>query len=264
MHIDAALLRLSPSDLSSFLTCRHRTGLDLAVARGQLEKPEWNDSIVQALRDRGVEHEQAYVASLRAGGLQVIVIEAELDPVARARSTIDAMQHGAEVIVQAALRHEGWTGYADILRRVDLPSALGAWSYEPYDTKLARETRGGTILQLATYVDLLERLQGVRPERFHVVTPGRDFTIHSYRFSDFVARSCRDRRCALPGAGGAVRGVSLAAALQCPATQGRSSVFYRWQHAAASSRADAAGLSDARRGRDDAAADWVQAGTRLA
>ena len=28
------------------------------------------------------------------------------------------------------------------------PSALGAWSYEAQDTKLARETKGGTILQL--------------------------------------------------------------------------------------------------------------------
>ena len=80
---------------------------------------------------------------------------------------------GAEVIVQAALRDQQWTGYADILHRVEAASDLGAWSYEPYDTKLARETRGGTILQLATYVDLLERVQGVRPERFHVVTPGR-------------------------------------------------------------------------------------------
>ena len=51
-------------------------------------------------------------------------------------------------------------------------SALGDWSYEPYDTKLARETRGGTILQLSVYVDLLEAFSSVRPERFWVVTPG--------------------------------------------------------------------------------------------
>jgi alkylated DNA repair protein (DNA oxidative demethylase) len=30
-----------------------------------------------------------------------------------------------------------------VLRRVDRPSSLGCWSYEVYDTKLARETRGG-------------------------------------------------------------------------------------------------------------------------
>ena len=43
------------------------------------------------------------------------------------------------------------------------PSALGDWSYEPYDTKLARETRGGTILQLSVYVDLLEDIQQRAP-----------------------------------------------------------------------------------------------------
>jgi uncharacterized protein len=72
---------------------------------------------------------------------------------------------------------------------VDTPSALGAWSYEPYDTKLARETRGGTILQLAVYADLLEQLQGLCPERFYVVTPGGDgdFITHAYRFADYAA-----------------------------------------------------------------------------
>ena len=44
--------------------------------------------------------------------------------------------------------------HADILRRVEVSSALGGWSYEPVDTKLARETKAGTILQLCLYADL--------------------------------------------------------------------------------------------------------------
>ena len=40
------------------------------------------------------------------------------------------------------------------------------------DTKLARETRAGTILQLGLYSAMLEAAQGARPEHFHVVTPG--------------------------------------------------------------------------------------------
>ncbi len=184
MHVDANRLHLSPTDLSSFLGCRHRTGLDLAVAHRVLAKPEWNDPTVQALRERGARHERAYVDSLRARGLEVIEIDQERHADARVAATLDAMRNGAAVIVQAALENGEWTGYADVLHRVEAPSALGDWSYEPYDTKLARETRGGTILQLATYVDLLERLQGVRPERLHVVTPA---AIHTYRFADFAA-----------------------------------------------------------------------------
>jgi hypothetical protein len=58
------------------------------------------------------------------------------------------MQCGVPVIAQAALAHQDWNGRADILRRVEVSSALGGWSYEPIDTKLARETKAGTILQL--------------------------------------------------------------------------------------------------------------------
>ncbi len=180
----AAGLRLSPSDLSGFLACRHRTGLDLAVAHGALARPAWNDPMAQALRDRGAEHERAYVTALRARGLAVTEIADGADSAARASATLEAMRAGAGVIVQAALASDGWMGYADILCRVEMPSALGGWSYEPYDTKLARETRGGTILQLATYVELLAALQGARPERFHVVTPA---AVHTYRFADFAA-----------------------------------------------------------------------------
>ena len=61
------------------------------------------------------------------------------------------MAGGAAVIIQARLGHSGFAGYADILLRVERPSVLGAWSYEVVDTKLARETLGGTILQLRVY-----------------------------------------------------------------------------------------------------------------
>jgi predicted RecB family nuclease len=184
MHFHDSRLQLSPSDLSGFLGCRHRTGLDLAVAHRALMKPVWNDPMVQALRERGAEHEQAYVTSLRDQRLDVVEIDADQNLVARAAATLEAMTAGRDVIVQAALVQDGWTGYADILRRVDTPSALGNWSYEPYDTKLARETRGSTILQLAVYVELLAQMQGSRPERFHVVTP---VAVHTYRFADFAA-----------------------------------------------------------------------------
>ena len=52
------------------------------------------------------------------------------------------MGEGRAVIYQAAfLQTEGgvaWRGYVDFLRRVETPSALGAWSYEPWDTNSVR------------------------------------------------------------------------------------------------------------------------------
>jgi uncharacterized protein len=175
-------IRLSPTDLSTFLGCRHRTGLDLALARGAMDKPHWTDPVAEALRTRGEEHERRLVDALRAQGLSIVDLTGEDSP-ARTR---EALASGVDVVVQAPLDGHGWFGYADILRRVDTPSALGAWSYEVSDTKLARETRGGTILQLSVYSELLAGMQGLAPSHFHVVTPP-DVTVHTYRADDYAA-----------------------------------------------------------------------------
>ena len=71
------------------------------------------------------------------------------------------------------------------LEKVPAPSSLGPWSYEIVDTKLARETRAGTILQLGLYSAMLEAAQGARPEHFHVVTPGP--VRHPYRTDAYAA-----------------------------------------------------------------------------
>jgi uncharacterized protein len=154
------------------------------VARGLLEKPQWHDPVVEALRERGAEHERNFVETLRAQGLRVVEVRDSETPAVATRA---AMAEGVDVLVQAELEANGWRGYADVLRRVETPSALGAWSYEAYDTKLARETRGGTILQLAVYSELLRHVQGAAPAYFHVVTPDPVQPLHSFRFGEFAA-----------------------------------------------------------------------------
>lgn len=183
MKLVASRLRLSPTDLSAFLGCRHRTGLDLSVVRGLLEKPRFVDPMLRVLQEKGAQHEARYIESLRAEGVEVV----DLRDTRSKEATMSAMAAGAEVIVQATLEDETWSGIADVLRRVSAPSVLGDWSYEVHDTKLARETRGGTILQLAVYSELLGLLQGRVPESFHVITPDPRTPKHSYRFDEFSA-----------------------------------------------------------------------------
>ena len=72
MRILDGQLVLSPSDLSNFLTCRHRAGLDLAAARKVIEKPRYEDPYVAMLGRHGDEHERAYVDQLRAQGLAIV------------------------------------------------------------------------------------------------------------------------------------------------------------------------------------------------
>lgn len=146
---------LSASDLVGHLNCRHLTGLDIAVATGALEKPKVWDPLLQVLWERGARHEEGFVEHLKSQGLSVTVIDGTgVDDEAVTR-TRDAMIAGDKVIVQGAFRANGWTGRTDILKRIETASDLGAWSYEVIDTKLARETKGGTVLQLCLYADLV-------------------------------------------------------------------------------------------------------------
>ena len=164
MHRRDGELVLSATDLAAFLACRHKTALDLAVAFGDREKPRrYEDPLLEILWKRGLEHEARYVGELRAHGLGVVDLRDAGDPDARIAATLDAMRAGHDVIVQGALRDGSWFGYPDILRRVERPSALGAWSYEVGDTKLARETKAGTILQLSLYSSMLTVAQELTP-----------------------------------------------------------------------------------------------------
>ena len=101
--------------------------------------------------------------------------------------TRDAMAAGDEIIVQGAFRLNGWIGRTDVLRRVETASDLGKWSYEVIDTKLARETKGGTVLQLCLYADLVTSVQGTRPIFSYVVAPWSDFVPQIYRMDDYLA-----------------------------------------------------------------------------
>ncbi|HTU99475.1 MAG TPA: TM0106 family RecB-like putative nuclease, partial [Luteitalea sp.] len=178
-------LVLSASDLSSFVGCRHRTALDLLVTTGKLDAPpKYFDAHLQALREKGDEHERRYVEQLRASGLKVVDVRDSGD---RRQATLDALRQGVDVVVQGLLEEGTWRGFPDILQRVETPSGFGEWSYEVQDTKLARETRGSTILQLSVYSALLETLQGCQPEAFHVVTPGVDLNVERYRVEDYSA-----------------------------------------------------------------------------
>ena len=185
------LLIRAPTDLSNFSSCRHLTALDLRVARGEVKRPVRHDAALEDLRARGLAHERAYLAHLRARGLTIAGVDdgdhGDAPAPLSLDATLAAMRSGVDVIYQGALEHVAWSGRADFLRKVATPSRLGAWSYEAYDTKLARETKAGTILQLCVYSHLLEQIQGTRPVHMHVVTPGTHFAPESYRIDDYGA-----------------------------------------------------------------------------
>jgi uncharacterized protein len=136
-----------------------------------------------------LEHEKAYIESLRSKELAIVDLSTETEEVA-GEATRAAMKSGADAIVQATLGSGDWRGRADVLLRVEQierPSRLGNWSYEVVDCKLARETKAETILQLCLYSELVTELQGLEPEFLHVIRPNVGFEPESYRLSAFAA-----------------------------------------------------------------------------
>jgi predicted RecB family nuclease len=180
-------LTLSATDLSNFLSCRHRTALEMAEADGKRRRPKFDDPLLEIMFKRGLEHEKAFVESLRTESQHIIDLADIKEREAAIARTLDAMRAGVDLIVQGALSDGRWYGRPDVMRRIEKPSGLGAWSYEIDDTKLARETRAGTILQLGLYSEMLGVAQGKLPERFYIVTPDPETPIHPYRVDEYAA-----------------------------------------------------------------------------
>lgn len=178
---------LSASDLVGYLNCNHLSALDLEVASGARKKSDYYDPLLEILKKRGNLHESAYLEHLRKAGFEYIEIEGVDISDSCVEATHAAMSNGANIIVQAALRSDGFVGRADILRRVEKPSLLGNWSYEIIDTKLSRETKGDSILQLCLYADLLSEIQGDPPEYIYIVAPWSNFEPQVFRFNDYAA-----------------------------------------------------------------------------
>jgi predicted RecB family nuclease len=195
-RVDDRLL-FSPSDLGGFLACEHLTQLELAVAHGEAARVVEASDYADLLRRKGQEHEQAYLASLRDAGRSVVEIGLgpPRDYTAGFARTMAAMRSGADYVYQAVFTADGWRGIADFLERVDRPSALGPFSYQVLDTKLARHPRPEHALQLSFYSQALARAQGLEPDLAYVVLGTRERA--PIRLADVAAyyRHVRGRFC---------------------------------------------------------------------
>lgn len=196
---------MSPSDLVSFAVCGHLAQLERAAAANLVQKPIFADPAFDLLRERGKEHEERYLAELEKAAAGISdeggprrVTRIAVDHArglagveAAALETEAAMRRGDAVIYQATfLQPDGdatWRGHADFLLRVDTPSDLGAWSYEPADAKLARAAKVGAVLQLCAYAELTARIQGRLPKHVRLILGGLGRPEERLRLADFHA-----------------------------------------------------------------------------
>src|SRR5258705_1993139 len=208
-------IMFSPSAIADFRACQHLNALNRAARAGEIKKPYFADPGLELLRKLGLAHEQKYLKLLTdEKGLKVVAVPDGLSWSEAARQTLEAMRGGAEVIYQATffrgeeLAPEGargrrdacgpsmeappsaqgslWYGRADFLMRVETPSELGDWSYEVVETKLARLTKARALIQLCFYSELVGAIQGMVPERMHVVL-GRGVEPEEFSVKKYLA-----------------------------------------------------------------------------
>ncbi|MDE2727205.1 MAG: TM0106 family RecB-like putative nuclease [Gemmatimonadota bacterium] len=160
--------RFSATDLVNYLGCRHATYLDIRSLEEDLEKAESNETMA-LLQRKGLEHEKAYLERLRTEGRDIVEIDRDRSLQDRVAATRSAMERGVDVIFQAVLHRKPWRGDADFLVRCPRPSALGDFSYEVLDTKLAKKAAPKHLIQLCVYTDLLEGMQELRPEYMYLL-----------------------------------------------------------------------------------------------
>ena len=193
MRARAGKVLYSATDLVGYVECGHLSRLDRAQAAGLIDAPFNDDPVLDRIAKRGELHEQRFLDSLANDGLSVTEIQLDESLSFEARleagrnATLAAMRAGEEIIYQAVLDDDRRTGFADFLRRVERPSGLGCWSYEVWDTKLARHAKAPAVLQLCMYSDLVEQIQEKAPEYMHLALGGIARETVSFRVADYAA-----------------------------------------------------------------------------
>jgi predicted RecB family nuclease len=186
MYRTGSDLTFSPSDLITYMESTFASHME----RHRLEDPGFSefvdrkDPMIKALQQKGFDHEDAFLSSLRAGQKTVIEIERAPQDLMLMK-TREAMAGGADVIAQAYLQMDNFGGLADFLVKVPGPSGLGEYQYEVWDTKLSKKMKPYFAIQLCCYAEMLEREQGVRLRMAAIVLGNNKVT--PIRVNDYFA-----------------------------------------------------------------------------
>lgn len=142
------------------------------------DKKELSD-FQKKIIEEGVLHEEEVIKKKQFA--EVKVKEADLDEAAA--ETLELMKKG-ENIYHGVLIDGNWVGIPDFLEAVSGKSKLGNHYYIPYDIKSSKKLEDAHKFQLTFYALLLERIQGVMPERGHIINAEEEvlsFDIEEFR-----------------------------------------------------------------------------------
>ena len=98
--IDGRLI-YSATDLVGFLECGHLANLNRAVAEGHLEPPREKDPVLDRIAQRGIEHEERFLAGLQADDAALEVADI-LEGIGRDLPYGERVRLGADATLEAA------------------------------------------------------------------------------------------------------------------------------------------------------------------
>ena len=183
MRIDTQAQRViwSASDLKAAAECEFAwcRAIDAKLGRvPAVEEPE--DATLKRAALLGDVHEQhvlaRYIADLGDARVHQVEKVSSVDAEALAAAvdeTVEALRSDAEVVFQAAFATDEFVGFADFLRKDD----EGRWRVQ--DSKLARKARVTALMQLAAYVDQLDRLGIPRSDEVDLILGDGTLSTHA-------------------------------------------------------------------------------------
>jgi len=112
------------------------------------------------------------VATLRAEGRNVVLIDGDMDEPERRTATLAAMRGGADFIVNGQLAVGTLSGGVNLLMRTSGYSQLGDFLYIPCETQASTSLH--SAFRLSFFADLLHHLQGQLPPQMLIISDGAD------------------------------------------------------------------------------------------
>lgn len=161
---------LSPTKIKSFLNCKYTVVNDFYKEERGLKKKDISKTNELRFK-KGFEHEDKYFETLKKKYKKTINVKnPKKNQKERYQDTIKAMKEGYDVIRGGFFFDGDWIGETDFLIKTDKKkSNLGDYSYEVYDTKNTKKAKNDHVIQVGVYCIMLEKIQGVLPDEFHIV-----------------------------------------------------------------------------------------------
>lgn len=171
-----------------YLKCKHRVYLDFY---GDPREKDKETDFVEMLWYRGIRHEKKIVSKIAKRKKVAEVTSKNLKKCYQ--QTIDLMKQGIDFIYQGVLLDKNQVGRPDLLEKSKGESNFGSYFYSPIDIKSGKgiyhKKSGNTVkkeyaLQVMHYIQLLEKVQGVRPAQGKIINIDGQVLYFSYQ--DFL------------------------------------------------------------------------------